>query len=63
MIVYGIPSEKQIVFNWSQVGRVPIDAPKVTGHGRPVLDIEWNPFNDQQIASSSEDDIHTDDFN
>lgn len=38
-----------------QVGRVPIDAPKVTGHGRPVLDIQWNPFNDQQIASSAED--------
>ena len=38
-----------------QFGRVPIDAPKVTGHGRPVLDIEWNPFNDQEIASSSED--------
>lgn len=37
------------------MGRVPIDAPKVTGHGRPVLDIEWNPFNDQEIASSSED--------
>lgn len=43
------------VFCLLQVGRVPIDAPKVTGHGRPVLDIEWNPFNDQEIASSSED--------
>ncbi|XP_020616213.1 coronin-1B-like [Orbicella faveolata] len=44
-----------LVLPLEQVGRVPIDAPKVTGHGRPVLDIEWNPFNDQQIASSSED--------
>lgn len=44
-----------LVLPLDQVGRVPIDAPKVTGHGRPVLDIEWNPFNDQEIASSSED--------
>lgn len=44
-----------LVLPLEQVGRVPIDAPKVTGHGRPVLDIQWNPFNDQQIASSSED--------
>ncbi|KAJ7393880.1 hypothetical protein OS493_003547 [Desmophyllum pertusum] len=44
-----------LVLPLEQVGRIPIDAPKVTGHGRPVLDIEWNPFNDQEIASSSED--------
>lgn len=44
-----------LVLPLEQVGRVPIDAPKVTGHGRPVLDIQWNPFNDQQIASSAED--------
>lgn len=44
-----------LVLPLDQFGRVPIDAPKVTGHGRPVLDIEWNPFNDQEIASSSED--------
>lgn len=44
-----------LVLPLEQVGRVPRDAPKVTGHLRPVLDIQWNPFNDQQIASSAED--------
>lgn len=29
--------------------------PLVTGHKGPVLDIAWCPFNDQVIASSSED--------
>ena len=32
--------------NWSS---------KVTGHSAPVLDIKWSPFNDNIIASSSED--------
>ena len=30
-------------------------ASKVCGHSRPVLDIKWNPFNDNIIASASED--------
>ena len=28
---------------------------KVSGHSRPVTDIKWNPFNDNIIASGSED--------
>ena len=28
---------------------------KVNGHSRPVSDIKWNPFNDNIIASGSED--------
>ena len=28
---------------------------QVSGHSRPVLDIKWNPFNDNIIASASED--------
>lgn len=28
---------------------------KVTGHTGPVLDIKWNPFDDNVIASSSDD--------
>ena len=28
---------------------------RVAGHGGPVLDIKWSPFNDNIIASSSED--------
>ena len=43
---------------------VPLDRPgrvdhnwsaRVTGHTGPVLDIKWNPFNDNIIASASED--------
>ena len=28
---------------------------QISGHSRPVLDIKWNPFNDNIIASASED--------
>ena len=28
---------------------------RVSGHGGPVLDIKWSPFNDNIIARSSED--------
>ena len=38
-----------------QVGRFDINYPKVSGHKGKVLDIAWNPFDDNQIASSSED--------
>lgn len=38
-----------------QVGRVDLNAPKVAGHKQDVLDIAWSPFNDNLIASSSED--------
>lgn len=36
-------------------GRQDVDAGRVTGHRGPVLDIKWNPFNDNLIASASED--------
>ena len=29
--------------------------PKVTGHAGPVYDIKWSPFNDNLIASASDD--------
>ena len=38
-----------------QVGRFDINYPKVSGHRNPVLDVAWNPFNENQIASCSED--------
>ena len=28
---------------------------RVTGHAGPVMDIKWNPFNDNVIASGSDD--------
>ncbi|XP_042145226.1 coronin-2B isoform X1 [Ixodes scapularis] len=36
-------------------GRVEVSAGKVTGHKGPVLDLKWNPFNDNVIASCSDD--------
>ena len=38
-----------------QVGRVDPNAPLVAGHKGPVLDIAWSPFNDNVIASASDD--------
>ena len=43
------------IFFSVQVGRVDINCPKVAGHKNQVLDVAWNPFNDNQIASASED--------
>ena len=39
----------------TQVGRFDINYPKVCGHKSLVMDIAWNPFNDNEIASCSED--------
>ncbi|XP_064648439.1 coronin-1B-like isoform X2 [Lineus longissimus] len=39
----------------SQTGRVKTDQPTVDGHKGKVLDIKWNPFDDNLIASCSED--------
>ena len=38
-----------------QVGRLDNEYPKVNGHKSAVLDVAWNPFNDNEIASASED--------
>lgn len=38
-----------------QTGRLDFNASRVTGHTGPVLDIKWNPFNDNIIASCSDD--------
>ncbi|XP_028396704.1 coronin-1C-A-like [Dendronephthya gigantea] len=44
-----------LVLPLEKVGRVDLNAPKVAGHKQEVLDIAWCPFNDNLIASSSED--------
>jgi len=38
-----------------KTGRVEPTLPKVCGHRGPITDIQWNPFDDDVIASSSED--------
>lgn len=44
-----------IVLQVDKTGRVDHNVNKVSGHSGPVLDIKWNPFNDNIIASASED--------
>mmetsp|Transcript_21156 Transcript_21156/g.60457 ORF Transcript_21156/g.60457 Transcript_21156/m.60457 type:complete len:950 (+) Transcript_21156:1-2850(+) len=38
-----------------RLGKVPRDLPKITGHTGPVLDFEFSPFDDNMLASASED--------
>jgi len=44
-----------LVLPLSKTGRLDVNQPLVTGHKGAVLDIAWNPFNDNLIASTSED--------
>ncbi|EDV21240.1 uncharacterized protein TRIADDRAFT_60260 [Trichoplax adhaerens] len=44
-----------LVLQKEKTGRVGIKCPRVVGHRGPVLDIAWNPFNENIIASCSED--------
>lgn len=44
-----------LVLPVGKTGRLDINQPLVTGHKGAVLDIAFNPFNDNIIASTSED--------
>ena len=45
-----------LVIPVEKVGRVDLNwSSRIIGHTAPVLDIKWSPFNDNIIASSSED--------
>lgn len=44
-----------IILRHDQAGKVKPDAPLFSGHSNPVQDIDFSPFNDNIIASSSED--------
>jgi len=44
-----------LVVPLDKCGRVDHNSWKVAGHAGPVLDIKWNPFNDNIIASGSDD--------
>jgi len=44
-----------IVFPQENYGRVENDSPKITGHKGAVLDLKWNPFNENLVASGSDD--------
>uniref|UniRef100_A0A7S3H1X9 Coronin n=1 Tax=Spumella elongata TaxID=89044 RepID=A0A7S3H1X9_9STRA len=43
------------VINLDKPGRMLTDQPVISGHSAAVLDFEFNPFNDQIIATGSED--------
>ncbi|XP_063978268.1 coronin-2B-like isoform X2 [Diachasmimorpha longicaudata] len=44
-----------LVIPLDNTGRLDFNANRITGHTGPVLDIKWNPFNDNVIASCSDD--------
>ena len=44
-----------IAYSSLQTGRVDTNQAKVAGHRSRVLDIKWNPFDENLIASASED--------
>ncbi|XP_052121983.1 coronin-2B-like isoform X2 [Frankliniella occidentalis] len=44
-----------LVLPIDHTGRLDFNTSRVTGHRGPVLDIKWNPFNDNIIASCSDD--------
>lgn len=44
-----------IVFPQEQYGRIENEHPKITGHKSAVLDVKWNPFNENLVASCSDD--------
>jgi len=43
------------VFNLENPGKLKADTPLISGHKGPVLDFDFNPFNDHIVASVSED--------
>lgn len=44
-----------LVLRHDEVGRIDPEHGRVGGHKQDVLDVAWNPFDDNMIASSSED--------
>jgi len=44
-----------IVIPMEKVGRIDMNFPRVAGHKGAVLDLQWNPFNENIIASGSDD--------
>ncbi|XP_054161740.1 coronin-2B-like isoform X2 [Oppia nitens] len=44
-----------LVIPENNYGRVEVNAGRVVGHRGPILDLKWNPFNDNVIASCSDD--------
>jgi WD40 repeat protein len=43
------------VFALKWTGKIDYHFGRVTGHNGPVSDLKWNPFNDNILATASED--------
>lgn len=43
------------VISVDKKGRLDVDTPKISAHREYILDLQWNPFNDNMIATCSED--------
>lgn len=55
IVIEGAGGGAFLVLPLKQTGRIDVSHPLVAGHRGPVLDIAWCPFNDNVIASASED--------
>lgn len=44
-----------VVIPLGQTGRIDFQCCKVIGHCGQILDLKWNPFDDNEIASASDD--------
>lgn len=44
-----------VVLPVEKKGRLDVNVPKISAHKEYVLDLQWNPYNDNMIASCSED--------
>ena len=44
-----------LVLPYSSFGKLPTGAPTINGHSAAVYDTAWNPFNDNMLATSSDD--------
>lgn len=44
-----------VVIPINQTGRIDFQCCKVVGHSGQILDLKWNPFNENVIASASDD--------
>lgn len=49
------PERAKIEFSFASLGKLPDNYPLYRGHTAPVLDTDFNPFNDYVIASGAED--------
>lgn len=44
-----------MVLPYSAVGKIPKGYPTINGHAAAVYDTAWNPFNENQLATGSDD--------